>query len=74
MGPIVHTFTRTMPCHRIIFQIGEHLIVLDAGFGVREMLEPNRLLGDDALAKKTPNSNWLERSVSDRLDRREISV
>jgi hypothetical protein len=50
-----------MPCYCIIFQIGERVIVLDAGFGAREMLEPNRLLGDDALAKKTPNSNWLER-------------
>jgi hypothetical protein len=63
-----------MPCYCIIFQIGERVIVLDAGFGAREMLEPHRLLRDDALSKKTPNSNWLERSVSDRLDRREISV
>ena len=51
MGPIVHTPTRAMPCHCVIFQIGERIILLDSGFGTREMLEPNRLLGDDALFK-----------------------
>jgi glyoxylase-like metal-dependent hydrolase (beta-lactamase superfamily II) len=51
MGPIVHTPTRAMPCHCVIFQIGERVILLDSGFGTREMLEPNRLLGDDALFK-----------------------
>jgi glyoxylase-like metal-dependent hydrolase (beta-lactamase superfamily II) len=51
MGPLVHTPTRAMPCHCVIFQIDERIILLDSGFGTREMLEPNRLLGDDALFK-----------------------
>lgn len=51
MGPIAHTATRAMPCHCVIFKIGERVILLDAGFGTREMLEPNLLLGDDALFK-----------------------
>jgi glyoxylase-like metal-dependent hydrolase (beta-lactamase superfamily II) len=51
MGPIVHTATHTMPCHCVIFQIGERFILLDSGFGTREMPEPNSLLGDDALFK-----------------------
>ena len=51
MGPLVHTPTRAMPCHCVIFQIGERVILLDSGFGTREMLEPNRVLSDDALFK-----------------------
>ena len=51
MGPLVHTPTRAMPCHCVIFRIGEQIVLLDSGFGTREMLEPNRLLGDDALFK-----------------------
>lgn len=51
LGPLIHTRTRSMPCHCVIFQIGERVILLDTGFGTREMLEPNRLLGDDALFK-----------------------
>lgn len=49
MGPIVHTPTHAMPCHCVIFQIDERIILLDAGFGTREMLDPNTLLGNDAL-------------------------
>jgi glyoxylase-like metal-dependent hydrolase (beta-lactamase superfamily II) len=51
MGPIAHTATRTMPCHCVIFQIDERVILLDTGFGTREMLDPNSLIGDDALFK-----------------------
>jgi glyoxylase-like metal-dependent hydrolase (beta-lactamase superfamily II) len=51
MGPIAHTATRAMPCHCVIFQLGERVILLDTGFGTREMLEPNLLIGDDALFK-----------------------
>src|ERR1700677_2251419 len=43
MGPIVYTSTRAMPIHCVIFQIGERVILLDSGFGTREMLEPNSL-------------------------------
>ena len=49
MGPLVHTPTRKMSIHCVILQIGERVILFDTGFGTREMLEPNRLLGDDAL-------------------------
>ncbi len=51
MGPLAHTSTRCMMCHCVIFQIGERFILLDTGFGTREMLEPNLVLGDDALFK-----------------------
>jgi hypothetical protein len=54
MGPIVYTATRAMPCHCVIFQIGERIILLDSGFGTREMLEPNSLLGDDVLWRVLP--------------------
>ena len=53
-GPIVHTTTRAMPCHCVIFQIGARVILLDSGFGTREMLAPNSLLGDDLLFKLGP--------------------
>lgn len=51
MGPLVHTPTRSMAIHCVIFQIGERVILLDTGFGAREMLDPNGLLGQDALFK-----------------------
>jgi glyoxylase-like metal-dependent hydrolase (beta-lactamase superfamily II) len=51
MGPIVHTATRAMACHCVIVQLGERVILLDTGFGTREMLQPNVLIGDDALFK-----------------------
>lgn len=51
MGPIVHTATRAMPCHCVIFQLAERMILLDSGFGTREMLQPNLLIGDEALFK-----------------------
>ena len=51
MGPVAHTATHNMPVHCVIFQIGERVILLDTGFGTREMQDPNRLLGDDALFK-----------------------
>ena len=51
MGPVTHTATRNMPIHSVIFQIGERVILLDTGFGTREMQDPNRLLGEDALFK-----------------------
>jgi len=51
MGPLVHTQTSAMPCHCVIFQIGDRVILLDTGFGLREMSQPNLLLGDDALFK-----------------------
>ena len=54
LGPIVHTPTRAMPCYCMIFQIGECIILLDSGFGTREMLDPNRLLGDDVLWRLSP--------------------
>jgi glyoxylase-like metal-dependent hydrolase (beta-lactamase superfamily II) len=54
MGPIVYTSTRAMPIHCVIFQIGECVILLDSGFGTREMLEPNTLLGDDVLWRVFP--------------------
>ena len=54
LGPIVHTPTRAMSMHCVIFQIGERVILLDSGFGTREMLEPNRLLGDDVLWRLSP--------------------
>ncbi|TGE00504.1 MBL fold metallo-hydrolase [Methylobacterium nonmethylotrophicum] len=49
LGPLAHTPTRTMSVHCVIFRIGERVILLDTGFGTREMLEPNRYLGSDAL-------------------------
>jgi glyoxylase-like metal-dependent hydrolase (beta-lactamase superfamily II) len=48
---IVSRFRRRGITECVIFQIGERVILLDAGFGTREMLQPNRLLGDDALFK-----------------------
>ena len=54
LGPISHTATRVMPCHCVIFQVGERVILLDTGFGTREMREPNRLLGDDVLWRLAP--------------------
>jgi len=51
MGPLLHTKTRAMPCHCLIFRIGDRIILLDTGFGTREMSQPNLLLGDDALFK-----------------------
>ena len=51
MGPVAHTPTRNMPVHCVIFQIGERVILLDTGFGTREMQDPNRLIGEDALFK-----------------------
>ena len=54
MGPIVYTATRVMPVHCVIIQIGERVILIDSGFGMREMLEPNSLLGDDVLWRVSP--------------------
>ena len=54
MGPIVYTTTHATPVHCVIFQIGERVILVDSGFGTREMLEPNRLLGDDVLWRVSP--------------------
>ena len=51
MGPLTHTATRCMMCHCVIFQLGERIILLDSGFGTREMLQPNLLLGEDAFFK-----------------------
>ena len=51
MGAVAHTPTRNMPVHCIIFQIDERVILLDTGFGTREMQDPNSLLGEDALFK-----------------------
>ena len=49
MGPLVHTNTRAMSVHCVIFQVGDRVILLDTGFGTLEMREPNQLLGEDAL-------------------------
>ncbi|KQS76722.1 hypothetical protein ASG32_26525 [Methylobacterium sp. Leaf361] len=49
MGPLAHTPTRTMSVHCVIFQVGDRVILLDTGFGTREMLEPNRFLGAETL-------------------------
>lgn len=54
MGPIVYTTTRVMPIHCVIFQVGERVILLDSGFGTREMLDPNSLLGDEVLWRVFP--------------------
>lgn len=54
MGPIVYTATRIMPIHCVIFRLGERVILLDSGFGTREMLQPNSLLGDDVLWRVFP--------------------
>lgn len=51
MGPILHTSTAAMPCHCLIIQIGDRVILVDTGFGTREALDPNRLIGEDALFK-----------------------
>jgi len=51
MGPLTHTPTQAMAIHCVIFQIGDRVILLDTGFGTREMLAPNELLGQDALFK-----------------------
>ena len=51
MGPVAHTPTRNMPVHCVIFQLGEQVILLDTGFGTREMQDPNHLIGEDALFK-----------------------
>ncbi|TGD99670.1 MBL fold metallo-hydrolase [Methylobacterium nonmethylotrophicum] len=49
LGPLSHTPTRTMSVHCVIILIGDRVILVDTGFGTREMLEPNRYLGSDAL-------------------------
>ena len=54
LGPIAHTPTRAMSIHCVIFRIGERVILLDSGFGTREMRDPNRLLGADALWRLAP--------------------
>lgn len=51
MGPLVHTATRSMSIHCVVFRIGERVILLDSGFGTQEMLDPNQLIGSDALFK-----------------------
>ena len=51
MGPVAHTPTRNMPVHCVIFQFGDRVVLLDTGFGTREMNDPNRLIGEDALFK-----------------------
>ena len=51
IGQVAHTPTRNMPVHCVIYQIGDRVILLDTGFGTREMQDPNRLLGEDALFK-----------------------
>ena len=51
LGPIPHTRTEAMAIHCVIFRIGERVILLDTGFGTREMSEPDRLVGFDALFK-----------------------
>ena len=51
MGPLVHTATTSMSIHCVIVCLGDRVILLDTGFGTREMSEPKRLLGDDALFK-----------------------
>lgn len=49
MGPLAHTATRSMSIHCVIFQLGERIILLDTGFGTREMANPKGLIGEDAL-------------------------
>ena len=51
MGPLAHTPTQSMSIHCVIFCLGERVVLLDTGFGRREMSEPNRLLGEEALFK-----------------------
>ncbi len=51
MGPLAHTATRSMSIHCVIVRAGDRVVLLDTGFGTREMTDPNRLLGDDALFK-----------------------
>ena len=51
MGPLTHTPTRSMSIHCVIFRVGDRVILLDTGFGTREMADPNRLFGEDALFK-----------------------
>lgn len=51
MGPLVHTATRSMSIHCVVFHIGERIVLLDSGFGTREMDDPNGLIGADALFK-----------------------
>ncbi len=54
MGPLAHTPTVAMPCHCVIFHLSDRIILLDTGFGVREMEEPGALLGEDALWRLAP--------------------
>lgn len=49
MGPLAHTATTAMPIHCVVFFIGDRVILLDTGFGTREMDDPQKLLGEDAL-------------------------
>lgn len=51
MGPVAHTGTRNMSVHCVIFQVGDRVILLDTGFGTKEMDNPNDLIGADALFK-----------------------
>lgn len=51
MGPLAHTATTSMSIHCVIFYIGDRVILLDTGFGTREMDDPQSLLGADALFK-----------------------
>lgn len=51
MGPLVHTATRSMSIHCVVFHVGDRIILLDSGFGTREMDDPNGLIGADALFK-----------------------
>ena len=48
MGPLVHTATRSMSIHCVVFHIGNGSSLLDSGFGTREMDDPNGLIGADA--------------------------
>ncbi len=40
-----------MSIHCVVFHIGDRIILLDSGFGTREMDDPNGLIGADALFK-----------------------
>ena len=51
LGPVPHTRTNAMTVHCLIIRHGSRVILVDTGFGAREMENPNQLVGFDAIFK-----------------------
>ena len=51
LGPVPHTRTQAMSIHCLIIRCADRIILVDTGFGTREMQNPNQLVGFDAIFK-----------------------